>query len=946
MNGGQLVPIGLRCAHRAEPLGVEVGRARLSWHLAGGGVGRWQTAYQVCVALNREDLERGSELVWDSGRVASEGSQDIPLAGVALAPTRRHFWKARVWDETGTGGPWSESASFETALGTAGGWQASTWIGLGPDGGVPGPSSGDRPFEAVAPAMTPAPYLRRAFTLEAGVCSARLYATALGIYQVSVNGCEVSDNVLAPGWTDYAKRLLYQTYDVTDLLRVGENVIGAIVADGWACSFFGFDAKRSGAHYARSPELLAQIVVSFADGSEHRVVTDGQWQSSTGPVTYADLLMGEGRDARRELVGWDRPGYDATTWRPVSWHERSEVPLVADPGPPVRVTEQVPAKSVTRSPGGELVVDFGQNLAGWARLKVDGPPGAVIRVRHGEVLDDDGNLYVDNLRTARQTDQYLTSGGLEVLAPRFTFHGFRYAEISGLPGDLAASDVTACVVHSDTPRTGSFECSSGEVNQLFANIDWGQRGNFISVPTDCPQRDERLGWLGDAQIFARTAAYNRDVASFFSKWLDDVADAQLPSGAFTDFAPSLGFQWAGAPAWGDAGVIVPWTMYKMYGDTAVLERNFPAMAAWMGFLAASNPGRLRVQELGNNYGDWLAPKGDFTPRELLATAYWAYDARLMAEVARAIGRPQEAAGYEELADEVREAFVKVYVGPEARLVPETQTAYVLALHMGLLQDELRPLAAAHLVDAIAREDWHLTTGFVGVGYLLPVLSSNGYSDVAYRVLEQRSFPSWKYTIDRGATTIWERWDGYTDEHGFQSPGMNSFNHYSLGSVGEWLYRFVLGIDLAPGAVAFDRVVVRPHPGGSLTYARGSFRSVRGEISTAWERDGSRFNLHVEVPPNVRASVHVPSARPLEVIDSNGTGPVAVADYPGAVSQQEAVFEVGSGSYSFFGPVLVPTEMALAADGSRRSHDELGRQQGVPPLVPPAGEQVAGGAPPR
>jgi alpha-L-rhamnosidase len=448
---------------------------------------------------------------------------------------------------------------------------------------------------------------------------------------------------------------------------------------------------------------------------------------------------------------------------------------------------------------------------------------------------------------------------------------------------------------------------------LYSNIDWGQRANFISVPTDCPQRDERLGWLGDAQIFVRTAAYNRDVAAFFSKWLDDVADAQLPSGAFSDFAPRLGHDWAGAPAWADAGVIVPWTVYKMYGDKGVLERHFERMRAWMGFLSAGNPGRLRAHQLGNNYGDWLAPKGDRTPRELLATAYWAYDAALMAEIAETIGVPEEAARYRQLAEEIRQAFCEAYVGPDGQVQSGTQTAYVLALHMGLVPDELRPSAAAHLVDAIARDDWHLDTGFVGVGYLLPVLSSNGYSDVAYRVLEQRSFPSWQYTIDRGATTIWERWDGWTEERGFHSPRMNSFNHYSLGSVGEWLYRFVLGMELAPGAAGFDRLVIRPHPGGSLTYAQGAFRSVRGEISTAWARDGDRFRLDVEVPPNVRASVRVPSARPSEVVDGDGAGPVSVADYPGAIGQKEAVFEVGSGNYSFSGPEPVPSEMAPVTD---------------------------------
>ena len=636
-----LVPVELRCAHKDNPLGVEPDRARFSWRTVShgsGGAGRWQTAYQVRVGPAEGDLSSGA-VPWDSGRVWGEGSTDIPYAGAPLAPGRTYQWKARVWDEMGGQGPWSAAASFETALDPITGWSAS-WIGRGSGHGPTDPPSTEGPVDAVAHAMRPPPYLRRAFRLDGDVRSARLYATALGIYQLSVNGRLVSGTVLAPGWTDYARRLLYQTYDVTGLLLNGDNVVGAIVADGWACGFYGFDAKRAGAHYARDPQLLAQLVITLTDGSEQKIVTDERWESSTGAIAHADLLMGERRNGLREPKGWDRPGYDASSWAKVSCRRRGEVPLVADPGPPVLVTEEVQAKSVRTAPGGELIVDFGQNLAGWARISVDEPAGTSVRVRHGEMLCQDGSLYVHNLRTARQTDTYTTSGGSEVLEPRFTFHGFRYAEISGLSRHLSPVDATACVVHSDTPRTGSFECSSPEVNQLFANIDWGQRGNFISIPTDCPQRDERLGWLGDAQIFARTAAYNRDVASFFSKWLDDISDAQLPSGAFTDFAPRLDLDGAAAPAWGDAGVIVPWTIYKMYGDNGVLERNFQSMTAWMDFLAASNPDGLRTRELGNNFGDWLAPKGDFTPGELLATAYWAYDATLMAEACRAVGRPR------------------------------------------------------------------------------------------------------------------------------------------------------------------------------------------------------------------------------------------------------------------------------------------------------------------
>jgi alpha-L-rhamnosidase len=855
----------------------------------------------VLVGHADEAPSGSAELVWDSGRVESDDASDVAYAGAPLETAHRYWWKVRVWDEAMRPSSYSAAAVFETALGTDD-WKA-VLIGLGPHDKPYEPPSGHGPVDYVILAMKPAPYFRCDFVLDKAVQMARLYATALGTYQVSINGDSVGDPVLAPGWTDYEERMLYQTYDVTGLLTRGENVVAAIVADGWACSFYGEDTKHPAAHYAHDPQLLLQLEVTFADGSRRRLATNDEWRSSTGAVVYADLLMGERTEHDREPEGWDRPGYDASGWRGVSCCEPRHALLVADPGPPIRVTEDVPPRRITGGPSGEFVVDFGQNLTGWCRLAVDQPPGTDIRVRHGEVLETDGSLYVDNLGTARQADSYTTAGGEQVLEPRFTFHGFRYAEVTGLPGELQEGAITARVVGSDIPRTGYFECSDADVNRLFANIDWSQRDNFLSIPTDCPQRNERLGWLGDAQIFVRTATYNRDVASFFSKWLDDVTDAQLPSGAFPDFAPLLGHNRPGAPAWGDAGIVVPWTIYKMYGDKGVLERKFQAMTAWMDFLDAANPDRLRARGLGNNYGDWLAPKGDLTPRTLLATAYWAYDATLMAEVATVLGHPGQASRYDELAQQVRDAFVRQFVDGTGRLMGDTQTGYVLALHMDLVGEDLRPVLASHLVDAIAREEWHLSTGFVGVGYLLPVLSSTGHNDVAYRLLEQRSFPSWLYTVDRGATTIWERWDGWTEERGFQSPRMNSFNHYSLGSLGEWLYRFVLGIELAPGAAGFSRLVLRPYPGGSLTFARGSFHSVRGEIATSWALEGGRFTFSARIPPNVQASVCIPSAEPSDVVDGGGRRPTRVDDYPGQTGQREAVFEVGSGEYSFSGAAL-------------------------------------------
>jgi alpha-L-rhamnosidase len=516
------------------------------------------------------------------------------------------------------------------------------------------------------------------------------------------------------------------------------------------------------------------------------------------------------------------------------------------------------------------------------------------------MLDADGHLYVDNLRTARQTDELWTSGGQEVFEPHFTWHGFRYVEVTGYPGTLAPERISALVVHSDMEVAGSFESSDPVVDRLHANIDWSLRSNFISVPTDCPQRDERLGWLGDAQIFARTAAYLRDVVAFFDKWLDDVMDAQMPSGAFTDMAPRPGLTWCGAPGWGDAGVIVPWTLYKMYGTLRPAARCYDAMTRWMEFIWAGNPDHLRSRELGNDYGDWLAPDGDATPHELLATAYWAYDAALMSEMAEALGRGQDALHYQELASDITEAFASAFVGRDGRLVSDTQTAYSLALFMNLVPADLRARSADHLFEAVRDRHWHLSTGFVGVGYLLPVLSGNGYTDVAYRLLDQETLPSWRYPILQGATTIWERWDGWSEAGGFQSPHMNSFNHYSLGSVGEWLYRFVAGIDQPPGGVGFERVLVRPHPGASLSWAGATYHSIRGPIASTWRCGGGTLTLDVSIPPNVTASVHLPSTHPAGARDGNGVGPLEVGEFSGQRGAREAIFEVGPGIHRFVG----------------------------------------------
>ena len=897
-----LTPAGLRCAHLVNPLGVAPDRVRFSWLLEGTGIDCSQSSFQIRVFLNEAWRLPAETLVWESGRVTSGETADVPYDGQPLTRGARYEWRVRVWDDAGAVSDWSAPAWFEVELDPADDWHGS-WIGQARVRESATPPTGAGPVDSVSRALTPAPYLRRVFSVGKPVASARLHVTALGLYEARLNGQRVGDAYLSPGWTDYDKRVLYQTYDVTSLLAAGENVLGAIIADGWYSGYFGFDPKRAGAHYGTVPELLAQLVITFEDGSRELIVTDEHWTVRAAAIRHADLLMGEKHDLRLEAHGWDTSGFDDTGWRAVRCRPLDGRPLVADPGPPIRVTETIRPVQVSRDDSGRYVIDFGQNLTGWVRVRADAPAGTTIRIRHAEVLDSDGSLYTENLRSARQTDEFSLGDGPSILEPRFTLHGFRYAEIAGYPGDLGPADILACVVHSDIEAAGSFSSSAEWLDRLFRNIDWGQRGNFISVPTDCPQRDERLGWLGDAQIFARTACYNRDVAAFFAKWLDDVADAQLPSGAFTDVAPRLTLTGPAAPAWGDAGVIVPWTVWKMYGDTGILRRHFGAMTSWMDFIERANPDYLRARELGKSYNDWLAPGSDDTPHELLATAYWAYDAALMAEIADAAGRPEDAVGYRALHAKIRSAFADEFMADDGRLTSGTQTAYVLGLHMGLIPDDLRSAAARHLVAAIRDADWHLTTGFAGVGYLLPVLSSTGHSDVAYRLLAQQSMPSWRYMIDNGATTIWERWDGLTEDHGFQSPEMNSFNHYSLGSVGEWLYRYMLGIDQQPGTAGFQRLLLRPHPGTPLTSARGSYRSVRGTISTSWEHASDQFTYRVQLPPNTTATVHIPSSYPGQVRDNAGNPPASLASFPGIQNAREAVYHIASGSHEFTGPAI-------------------------------------------
>jgi alpha-L-rhamnosidase len=895
MTDGQVLrPYGLQTEQRTEPLGVGQPRPRMSWRLDCARHGAAQSAYRITVAERAADLDEPDRLRWDSGRRESGDGLLVPWDGPALRSATRYHWRVRVFDETGTAAGAAQTW-FETGLLHRDEWTA-VWVGRDP-ATLP---TVDPPGDDTEPGFPGPPlYLRREFELRRPVARARLYATARGVYEPRLNGARVGDAELAPGWTEYHHRLQYQTYDVTALLRDGGNVLAAVVADGWWCGYVGFDERRPASHYGDCPGLLAQLVVDFVDGSRQVVATDAGWTEGPGPIQAADLLMGERVDARLAVPGWDRPGTGTAGFRPVAVLDTEPGPLVAEPDNPVRITRDVAAVAVHRRGSGRFIVDFGQNLVGRVRLTVRGAEsGRRIMLRHAEVLDGD-ELYVDNLRRARATDGYVTGGAeVEVFEPRFTVHGFRYVEVAGYPGELSGADAVARVLHSDTPWTGTFECSDEMVNQLQSNITWGQRGNFVAVPTDCPQRDERLGWLADAQIFAPTASRNADVSVFFARWLRDVVDGQTADGAFRDVAPVVAVYREGAPAWGDAGVIIPWHLWRTYGDRDTLARSFEAMAAWVRYIRRHNPDLRWRYRTGNSYGDWLQV-GVTTPRDVLATAYFARDAEIVADAAEVLGRHEAAAEHRALHTAIRAAFIESYVDDDGRVLGDTQTGYLLALAFGLLPAELVPAAVEHLAADIEKRDHRLTTGFVGVALLCPVLADHGRADLAYRLLHQEEYPSWGYSMRRGATTVWERWDGWTDTAGFQSPTMNSFNHYSLGSVGDWLFGRVAGIDQTPSSVGYRELLLRPLPGGRLTWARAEQETARGRVACGWRLADDRITVSVTVPPGSTAVLEIPTPDPDSVRDS---GAAPVGDRPGVIrvesSATGATLWLASGRYTF------------------------------------------------
>jgi alpha-L-rhamnosidase len=954
-------PSQLRNNYLTNPLGIDDTQPQLSWIIPSAERNVMQSAYQILVASTPENLAADKGDLWDSGKISTDDSAHIKYAGKPLSSRDSAFWKVRVWtgDEASE---WSQPAKWTMGLLKPTDWTAK-WIDTAEKGAhapikilkatykstdsnhskdvtekvqsfvrdgairmrVGNNELGGDPADGhvkelvvevdrggkketlrlaenstfMLPEFDPSvKYMRKTFASDKPVRDARLYVTALGLYDIHLNGKRVGDHIIAPEFTDYAKRVRYQAYDVTDLLVKGKNALAAQIANGWYSGHIGNGGFQA---YGKIPALLAQLEITFADGTKETVVTDASWKSHPSAITQTDFMLGENYDARAVIKDWDLPTLNDSAWKPVSTREEHPREISSQVMPPVRELMTLKPKEIKEPQPGHWVFDMGQNMVGVARIKVNAPAGTKLTLRHAEMLNPDGTLYVTNLRGAPSIDNYICKGGgEEIWQPRFTFHGFRFVEITGLPEKPSLDTLDGIVLGSDTPFDGSFACSNADINQLAKNILWGQRGNFLSVPTDCPQRDERLGWMGDAQVFIRTATTNADVASFFSKWLVDVDDAQREDGAFPNVAPQpvgTGGSGFGSPAWGDAGVICPWTMYEAYGDKRFLEKHLPSMKRWVDWCLQNSGGLIRDRGLGDNFGDWLSIQAD-TPKDLIGTAYFAYTADLVSRACEVLGDKEDAEKYRRLFEDIKIAFNRRYVSPDGRVHGNTQCAYVMALKFNLLPDELKPKAVQYLVDDINAKGNHLSTGFVGVSYLLPMLTEGGKLENAYKLLLQDTFPSWLFSVRQGATTIWERWDGWTPEKGFQDPGMNSFNHYSLGSCGEWLFDTVAGIGWDNANPGYKHIVIYPRPGGGFTSAKATKGSMYGPITTDWKLDGGTFSLDTTIPANTTATIILPG----DSADQITEGGKPLADVAGLkvldTKEGNVSLSVGSGTYNF------------------------------------------------
>lgn len=874
----------LRVDYKKNPLGIDNPQPKLSWKLGGDHRNIWQTAYELRIAESAAQLSEPAKAVWHTGKVLSNQSIHIAYAGKALQSKKRYYWQVRVWNEKDKVSAWSEIGQWEMGLLNQTEWKAH-WI---------------ETEQKTEGKVSPVPIFEKNFVVKKPVQSARLYITAHGVYEASLNGVRVGDDYFSPGWTTYQKRLQYQVYDVTKLLKQGENKSLVAVGDGWYRGFLQWSGKRN--FYGKEVGLLYQLEITYADKQTAAIVSDSSWRSTfNGPIVSSSIYNGETIDFRKaDNIKTD----DISTWQGVRTVNYGFANLVAMYGPPVVKHENIKVKQLIITPKGETVLDFGQNLVGWVQVRLNGKAGDTIQLQHAEVLDKAGNFYTDNLRTAKQENTYILSGKAnETAAPHFTFQGFRYVKIKGYKAKPNIADFTAVVLYSDMPKTGSFTSSDSLINQLQHNIAWGQRGNFLDVPTDCPQRDERLGWTGDAQVFFNTAAFNRDVSGFFTKWMADVSADQYEDGRVPAVVPVTQKRGNdGSAGWADVVTIIPWHFYMAYGDTFLLERQYPSMKKWVDYIQHVSENDLWNK--GSHYGDWLFytmaddrdGKAAITDKYLIAQAFYAASTQNLINAAKVLGKHEDEQQYSALLQRIKTAFNKEYVTPSGRLVSSSQTAYVLALQFDLLPENLRQQAADRLAENIKSYKYHITTGFLGTPYICHVLTRFGYVDIAYQLLLQKTYPSWLYPVTKGATTIWERWDGIKPDGTFQTTSMNSFNHYAYGAIGDWLYKVAAGINYEESG--YKKIRIAPQLGGDFTSISAKYESLYGTIQSAWKIIDGKFILDVVIPPNTTANILLPRSINTTVLE-NGVDveQLGLKKYSQKENNNKG-FEVGSGNYHF------------------------------------------------
>ena len=880
----QLKVKNLVCEDRVNPVGLDILLPRFSWQLIPDRRNLMQTAYEI-----RVGSLTGKNIQWNSGKRSNDQSTFVPYAGPALVAARAYFWQVRVWDNFGRVSEWSEKANWRMGILRSDDWKAK-WI----------------ESESGADSVNgPALLFRRTFSTGKKIVSATIYITAHGMYEAFINGQRIGNACLTPGWTSYQKRLQYQAYDVTPLINNGKNAIGVNIGSGWYRTNLAWNNNRN--IYGKKLGLLLQLEINYVDGTSETIITDNQWKTSdSGPVRVSEIYNGETFDARMEKPGWNKTGYDDHAWQPVVEKDYSKNNLIATYNEPVTKHEIFHPVRIFKTPKGEQVIDFGQNLVGWAQFKLKGNPGDELIVDHAEVLDKEGNFYTENLRAAKARNIYFLNGtGEESFEPHFTFQGFRFIRIAGFPGEIKPENISAVALYSDMQPTGQFSCSNPMLNQLQHNIQWGQKGNFLDVPTDCPQRDERLGWTGDAQAFSRTASYNMGVHNFFSKWLKDVAADQMEDGMVPFVVPNvLGPKAGGSAGWADVSTIIPWNMWLVYGDTKILEDQYSSMKGWVNFM--KNHSKDYLWNTGFHFGDWLfyRPADDndgrsaVTDKYLIAQCYFAHSTQLLINAAKVLNKQEDVSVYSELLNQVKDAFIKEYVTASGRLVSSTQTAYVLSLQFDMLPENLRAQAAQRLVTNIEDYNNHLTTGFLGTPYLCHVLSRFGYDSIAYKLLLQDTYPSWLYPVKMGATTIWERWDGQKPDSSFQTPGMNSFNHYAYGAIGDWMYRNIAGIDIYEGGMGYKKIKISPHFDGNLSYANADLETVYGKLSVRWKLEAGKILMDVEIPANTTASILIPGTSENSITEGgkpiSGQKEIHIAGSQG--NRTELI--IGSGIYHF------------------------------------------------